>query len=88
MGALWIGYEEAEQLRELLEGIAADERAGSGARVLAREAVGRVEPRMEDADLAELVRLLADAADSRSLDPTWRDGARYWAGQVKGWLRG
>ncbi|HKF00549.1 MAG TPA: hypothetical protein VKG45_16660 [Actinomycetes bacterium] len=87
MAAQWIGFEEADQLRELLEGIAGDEHAGSGARTRARSAAGRVAPQMRDEDLADLARLLSAAAGSERLDRTWRSGARYWANQVEGWLR-
>jgi hypothetical protein len=87
LAGLWIGFEEAEQLQELLEGIAADEHAASSARVLARSAAERIEPRMPDGDLADIARLLADAADSTGLDTTWREGAHYWAGQLDEWLR-
>ena len=87
MEAQWIGYDEADQLRELLEGIAADEHTGARARALAEAAAARVRPRMTSEELASLAELLTSAAESGELDPTWRDGAGYWSSQLQNWLR-
>jgi hypothetical protein len=87
MAVLWIGFEEADQLRELLEGIAADERADDAARSRADAAAGLVGPRMDDDDLADLADLLAAAAAGEGLDQTWRDAARFWADQLAEWLK-
>jgi|tagenome__1003787_1003787.scaffolds.fasta_scaffold19182457_2 hypothetical protein len=86
MEALWIGYDEAEQLRELLHGIAADEHAPEGLRSRSLAAAGRMRPSCDRRELETLAALL-DVAAGSELDPTWREGAGYWHQQVQRWLR-
>jgi hypothetical protein len=85
MDAMWIGYDEAEQLRELLHGIAADERASERVRARSLAAAPRVRPRIGRDDL-EVVAVLLEVAAGSELDPTWREGAGYWYLQVQHWL--
>jgi hypothetical protein len=84
--ALWIGYDEAEQLRDLLQGIAADEHAAALTSRQARLAIGGIGPSMAPRELAGLSGLLTTAAGSEDLDSTWRDAAGYWSRQVEAWL--
>jgi hypothetical protein len=85
MDAMWIGYDEAEQLRELLQGIAADEHASERVRARSLATATRVGPRIGRDDLEAVADLLEVAADS-ALDPTWRESAAYWHRQVQHWL--
>jgi hypothetical protein len=86
MDAMWIGYDEAEQLREVLQGIAADEHAPERVRARSLAAAPIVGPQIGRDDLEAVAVLLEAAADSE-LDPTWRDSAGYWHRQVQHWLR-
>lgn len=88
MEALWIGYEEAEQLRDLLEGIAADAGAAADERVAARSVADGINPEMRGDVLATVARLLASAAGGGGLDALDRRRARHWADQIDSWLAG
>lgn len=88
MDALWIGYEEAEQLRDLLEGIAADAGSGAEERVTARSVADGIKPEMRGDALATVARVLESAAGAGGLDALDRRRARHWADQIESWLAG
>lgn len=86
MEALWIGYDEAEQLRDLVEGIAADRQAAAGARVAARSLADGIRPEMPGDELATLAGLLTTAATADGLDTLDSSRARHWADEIRSWL--